>query len=183
MANHKSSLKRIRQTETRRLHNRYYAKTMRNAVRKLRAMTDKTEATAFLPKVQTMLDKLAKNNIIHKNKAANIKSSVTLHVNSLGWSLSARKHIAELREEVRFFCFYRSILLSIGKTFYARNLLISVRFVFLVHSKTIYLYHEYIEEKLLFFVRFMRYKLILFPISSKIFCFCQIVLRSISDGV
>ena len=77
MANHKSSLKRIRQTETRRLHNRYYAKT-------LRAMTDKTEATAFLPKVQTMLDKLAKNNIIHKNKAANIKSSVTLHVNSLG---------------------------------------------------------------------------------------------------
>ena len=84
MANHKSSLKRIRQTETRRLHNRYYAKTMRNAVRKLRAMTDQTEATAFLPKVQTMLDKLAKNNIIHKNKAANIKSSVTLHVNSLG---------------------------------------------------------------------------------------------------
>lgn len=84
MANHKSSLKRIRQTETRRLHNRYYAKTMRNAVRKLRAMTDKTEAAAFLPKVQTMLDKLAKNNIIHKNKAANIKSSVTLHVNSLG---------------------------------------------------------------------------------------------------
>ncbi len=84
MANHKSSLKRIRQTETRRLHNRYYAKTMRNAVRKLRAMTDKAEATAFLPKVQTMLDKLAKNNIIHKNKAANIKSSVTLHVNSLG---------------------------------------------------------------------------------------------------
>lgn len=105
MANHKSSLKRIRQTETRRLHNRYYAKTMRNAVRKLRAMTDKTEATAFLPKVQTMLDKLAKNNIIHKNKAANIKSSVTLHVNSLGWSLSARKHIAELRKEVRFFIF------------------------------------------------------------------------------
>ena len=105
MANHKSSLKRIRQTETRRLHNRYYAKTMRNAVRKLRAMTDKAEATAFLPKVQTMLDKLAKNNIIHKNKAANIKSSVTLHVNSLGWSLSARKHIAELRKEVRFFIF------------------------------------------------------------------------------
>ncbi len=66
------------------MHNRYYAKTMRNAVRKLRAMTDKAEATAFLPKVQTMLDKLAKNNIIHKNKAANIKSSVTLHVNSLG---------------------------------------------------------------------------------------------------
>ena len=63
------------------------------------------------------------------------------------------------------------------------GLLISVRFVFLVHSKTIYLYHEYIQEKLLSFVRFMRYKLILFPISSKIFCFCQIVLRPISDGV
>ena len=78
---------------------------MRNAVRKLRTMTDKTEATAFLPKVQTMLDKLAKNNIIHKNKAANIKSSVTLHVNSLSWFLSARKHIAELRKEVRFFVF------------------------------------------------------------------------------
>lgn len=123
MANHKSSLKRIRQTETRRLHNRYYAKTMRNAVRKLRAMTDKTEATAFLPKVQTMLDKLAKNNIIHKNKAANIKSSVTLHVNSLGWSLSARKHIAELREEVRFFVFIRpSHYATIGATFYARRL-------------------------------------------------------------
>lgn len=123
MANHKSSLKRIRQTETRRLHNRYYAKTMRNAVRKLRAMTDKTEATAFLPKVQTMLDKLAKNNIIHKNKAANIKSSVTLHVNSLGWSLSARKHIAELRKEVRFFVFIGLFYYAkIGATFYVRQL-------------------------------------------------------------
>ena len=83
MANHKSSLKRIRQTATRRLHNRYYAKTMRNAVRKLRAMTDATEAQALLPKVQKMLDKLAKRNIIHKNKAANLKSSVQLHVNAL----------------------------------------------------------------------------------------------------
>ncbi len=84
MANHKSSFKRIRQTATRRLHNRYYAKTMRNAVRKLRAMTDATEAQALLPKVQKMLDKLAKRNIIHKNKAANLKSSVQLHVNGLG---------------------------------------------------------------------------------------------------
>ena len=150
MANHKSSLKRIRQTETRRLHNRYYAKTMRNAVRKLRAMTDKTEATAFLPKVQTMLDKLAKNNIIHKNKAANIKSSVTLHVNSLGWSLSARKHIAELRKEVRFFVFIGLSYYRQAKLSTRDSLLISVRFVFLVHSKTIYLYHEHIEEKLLF---------------------------------
>ena len=83
MANHKSSFKRIRQTETRRLRNRYYAKTMRNAVRALRATTDKAVATELLPKVQKMLDKLAKRNIIHKNKAANIKSSVAKHVNAL----------------------------------------------------------------------------------------------------
>ncbi|MBR6375730.1 MAG: 30S ribosomal protein S20 [Alloprevotella sp.] len=83
MANHKSSLKRIRQTETRRLHNRYYAKTMRNALRDLRATSDKEQATAMLPKLQEMLDKLAKRNIIHKNKAANLKSSVAKHVNAL----------------------------------------------------------------------------------------------------
>ena len=83
MANHKSSVKRIRQTAARRLHNRYYAKTMRNAVRKLRATTDKAEAQELLPKVQKMLDKLAKTNIIHKNKAANLKSGIAKHVNSL----------------------------------------------------------------------------------------------------
>ncbi|MCI6725269.1 MAG: 30S ribosomal protein S20 [Bacteroidales bacterium] len=83
MANHKSSVKRIRQTASRRLHNRYYAKTMRNAVRKLRATTDKAAAVELLPKVQKMLDKLAKNHIIHKNKAANIKSSVAQHVKQL----------------------------------------------------------------------------------------------------
>ncbi|MCI6104297.1 MAG: 30S ribosomal protein S20 [Alloprevotella sp.] len=83
MANHKSAIKRIRQTAVRRLHNRYYAKTMRNAVRKLRATTEKAEAAEMLPKVQKMLDKLAKNNTIHKNKAANIKSSLMLHVNKL----------------------------------------------------------------------------------------------------
>ena len=83
MANHKSSKKRIRQTKTKTLHNKYYAKTMRNAVRKLRAMKDRNEAEALLPKVQKMLDKLAKQNLIHKNKAANLKSSVALHVNSL----------------------------------------------------------------------------------------------------
>ncbi|MBR4154028.1 MAG: 30S ribosomal protein S20, partial [Paludibacteraceae bacterium] len=64
MANHKSSIKRIRETETRRLHNRYYAKTMRNAVRKLRATTEKEEAASLLVKVTSMLDKLAKKNII-----------------------------------------------------------------------------------------------------------------------
>ena len=83
MANHKSSEKRIRQTKKRTLHNRYYAKTMRNAVRKLRATTDKAAATELLPKVQKMLDKLAARNIIHKNKAANLKSSVSKHVNAL----------------------------------------------------------------------------------------------------
>ena len=83
MANHKSSVKRIRQEEKRRLHNRYYAKTMRNAVRKLRATTDKTEATSMFPKVQKMFDKLAKVNIIHKNKAANLKGAIQLHVNAL----------------------------------------------------------------------------------------------------
>ncbi|VBB47495.1 30S ribosomal protein S20 [uncultured Paludibacter sp.] len=83
MANHKSSIKRIRQTEKRKLHNRYYAKTARNAVRKLRATTDKAVATELLPKVSSMLDKLAKRNVIHKNKAGNLKSKLTLHVNKL----------------------------------------------------------------------------------------------------
>ena len=84
MANHKSSLKRIRQTKKRNEHNRYYAKTMRNAVRKLRATTDKEEAAQLFPKVQKMLDKLAKTNIIHRNKAANLKSSLAKHVKQLG---------------------------------------------------------------------------------------------------
>ncbi|MBO4729949.1 MAG: 30S ribosomal protein S20 [Bacteroidaceae bacterium] len=83
MANHNSCLKRLRQTKTRTEHNRYYAKTMRNAVRKLRATTNKDEAVKLLPLVQKMLDKLAKTNIIHANKAANLKSSLALHVNKL----------------------------------------------------------------------------------------------------
>ena len=83
MANHKSSLKRIRQTETRRLRNRYYAKTMRNAVRKLRATTDKDEAQAMYPAVQKMLDKLAKKRIIHKNKASNLKSKLCAYIAKL----------------------------------------------------------------------------------------------------
>ena len=84
MANHKSSQKRIRQTKTRNEHNRYYAKTMRNAVRKLRATTDKEEAVKLYPTVQKMLDKLAKTNIIHKNKASNLKSSLCQHIAKLG---------------------------------------------------------------------------------------------------
>ena len=83
MANHKSSLKRIRQEQKRRLHNRYYAKAMRVAVRKLRATTDKAEAEKQYPAVQKMLDKLAKVNIIHKNKASNLKSKLSLYIQKL----------------------------------------------------------------------------------------------------
>ena len=84
MANHKSSIKRIRQTETRRLRNRYYAKTARNAVRNLRKMTDAAEAAAKLVVVTKMLDKLAAKKHISKNKAANLKGKLALHVNKLG---------------------------------------------------------------------------------------------------
>ncbi len=84
MANHKSSLKRIRQTASRRLRNRYYAKTARNAVRNLRKLTDKAEAQATLVKVTKMLDKLAAKKTISKNKASNLKSKLALHINKLG---------------------------------------------------------------------------------------------------
>ena len=84
MANNASAEKCIRQSERHRLHNRYYAKTMRNAVRKLRALENKDEAIKLYPVVQKMLDKLAKTNIIHKNKAANLKSSLAFHINKLG---------------------------------------------------------------------------------------------------
>ena len=83
MANHKSSLKRIREDKKKTLHNRYYAKTMRNAVRKLRAITDKEEALKMYPTVQKMLDKLAKTKIIHKNKASNLKSGLCKHIAKL----------------------------------------------------------------------------------------------------
>lgn len=83
MANHKSSIKRIRQADAKRLRNRYVAKTTRNSVKKLRALTDKEEAKKLYPSVASMLDKLAKKNVIHKNKAANLKSKLAHHVNSL----------------------------------------------------------------------------------------------------
>jgi small subunit ribosomal protein S20 len=83
MANHKSAKKRSRQNKSRNLHNRYYAKTTRNAVRALRHTIEKETAIQLLPKVSAMLDKLAKINVIHKNKAANLKSSLALHVNKL----------------------------------------------------------------------------------------------------
>lgn len=83
MAHHKSAQKRIRQTAKRRLENRYYGKTTRNAVRKLNALTSKEEADQLLPSVIAMIDKLAKRNQIHKNKASNMKSSITKKVNAL----------------------------------------------------------------------------------------------------
>jgi small subunit ribosomal protein S20 len=83
MANHASALKRVRQTATRNERNRYQHKTTRNALRELRDTTDKKVAEAKLVEVSSMLDKLAKRNIIHKNKAANLKSSLAKQVNNL----------------------------------------------------------------------------------------------------
>jgi len=83
MANHKSAIKRIRQNEKRRVRNKYYHKTTRNAVKALRNTTEKEAAEKLLPKVASLLDKLAKRNVIHKNKAGNLKSSLQIHVNGL----------------------------------------------------------------------------------------------------
>jgi small subunit ribosomal protein S20 len=83
MANHKSALKRIRQDKVKRLHNRYYAKTTRNAIKVLRNTTDKEEAAKLYPEVASMIDKLAKRNIIHKNKASNLKSRLSAQINKL----------------------------------------------------------------------------------------------------
>ena len=83
MANHKSALKRIRSNEKKRLRNRFQHKTTRNAIRRLREITDKKEAKKLLPSVISMIDKLAKKNIIHANKAANIKSKLTKRVTAL----------------------------------------------------------------------------------------------------
>ncbi|MBN1598854.1 MAG: 30S ribosomal protein S20 [Bacteroidales bacterium] len=83
MANHKSSLKRIRQEAKRSENNKYYSRTTRNAVKKLRNTEDKAAAEKLFPKVASMLDKLAKKNVVHKNKTANLKSKLAKHVNSL----------------------------------------------------------------------------------------------------
>ncbi|MGB5229294.1 30S ribosomal protein S20 [Eudoraea sp.] len=80
MANHKSALKRIRRNEVVRLRNRYQHKTTRNAIKKLRGETDKKAAESLLPTVVSMIDRLAKRNIIHANKAANLKSKLTKHI-------------------------------------------------------------------------------------------------------
>lgn len=83
MANHKSALKRIRSSEVKRLRNRYQHKTTRNAIKKLRETTQKADAEKLFPEVASMIDKLAKKNIIHSNKAGNLKSSLAKHVASL----------------------------------------------------------------------------------------------------
>jgi len=83
MANHKSALKRIRSNEAKRVLNRYQAKSTRTAIKKLRATTDASQAQELLKKVSSMLDRLAKKNIIHKNKAANNKSKLAKFVTSL----------------------------------------------------------------------------------------------------
>jgi small subunit ribosomal protein S20 len=83
MANHKSALKRVRSDEKKRDRNRYQHKTTRNALRKLRESTDLKQVTEMLPKVSSMLDKLSKNNVIHKNKAANLKASIAAHTSAL----------------------------------------------------------------------------------------------------
>ena len=83
MANHPSALKRIRQNEVRKLHNRFYQKTMRNAVRKFRSLESKKEAIEQMPKLYAIIDKLAKRNMIHSKKAANLKSGITKFANGL----------------------------------------------------------------------------------------------------
>ncbi|MBO5028127.1 MAG: 30S ribosomal protein S20 [Muribaculaceae bacterium] len=83
MANHKSSLKRIRQTEKRRLENRYWAKTARNAVRRVRKMENKEEALTAYNKVSALLQRLGRKNVISKNKASNLCSRLMLHINKL----------------------------------------------------------------------------------------------------
>ncbi len=83
MANHKSALKRIRNSETKRLRNRHQHKTTRNAMKRLIETTKKKDAEKLFPEVVSMIDKLAKSNIIHSNKAANLKSNMAKHVASL----------------------------------------------------------------------------------------------------
>lgn len=88
MANHKSALKRIRSNEKRRVLNRYQHKTTRNAIKALRIATDKVDATSKLSNVISMIDKLAKKNIIHDNKASNLKSKLTKYVSKLVSTIS-----------------------------------------------------------------------------------------------
>ena len=109
MANHKSALKRIRRNEAVRLRNRYQHKTTRNAIKKLRGETSKKKAEALLPAVVSMIDKLAKRNIIHDNKAANLKSKLTKQVATLkSWRLNT-KHL----KEVGWYTLHECIIVNI----------------------------------------------------------------------
>jgi small subunit ribosomal protein S20 len=83
MANHKSALKRIKRNESVKLRNKAQHKSTRNAIKKLKDLTSKKEAIKLLPSVLSMLDKLVKNNVIHANKSANLKSKLTKQVSSL----------------------------------------------------------------------------------------------------
>ena len=83
MANHKSALKRIRSNNKKRLRNRFQHKTTRNAIRDFKALTKKKEAEKELPVIISMIDKLAKKNIIHNNKASNLKANMSKHLNGL----------------------------------------------------------------------------------------------------
>ena len=83
MAHHRSALKRIRQNSKRRLQNRYYKKSARTAIKNLRSLKNKSEAIEFLPKIISMVDRLAKRGSIHRNKASNLKSGLMRHVNAL----------------------------------------------------------------------------------------------------
>jgi small subunit ribosomal protein S20 len=83
MANHSATKKDVRQSAKRNERNRYYGKTTRNAIRDIRAIEDQKDASAKLPEVSSMIDKLAKRGTIHKNKAANLKRKLALKVNAL----------------------------------------------------------------------------------------------------
>lgn len=84
MANHISAKKRIRQSESRRVHNRYYAVTMRKAIGKFRSLKDKSEAEKMFPTLVSLIDKNVKRNIIHKNKAGHLKSQMKHQLNAMG---------------------------------------------------------------------------------------------------
>lgn len=82
MANHKATKKDVRQSAKRRDRNRYYGKTTRNAIRDIKAVKDSGEAIKQLPGVESMIDKLAKRGVIHRNKAANLKSKLARRMNT-----------------------------------------------------------------------------------------------------
>lgn len=83
MANHKSAIKRVRSNNTKRLRNKYQHKTTRNAIKKMRSLEDKAEAISLFPSVVSMIDKLAKKNVIHSNKASNLKSGLQVLINKM----------------------------------------------------------------------------------------------------